>query len=148
MPLLLGPKTLASASKYRYGVWVGNPRGTAHVPGYCIAEVMPNERGGIVRQCGRKAKLFCAAHDPARVAAKEFRLNEREDQRKREQDRIVREGNRLLRRLHARGIGESANVHYVLASAQKFSESGYTRFLEIPFDDVVTLLDMIDNERA
>lgn len=67
------PMTLEEADKYRYGVWSGNPRGTAYDP-YCCAAEISNKY--ISRQCSHKNGkgpdgLYCGIH--AKKVTKEMK---------------------------------------------------------------------------
>jgi hypothetical protein len=65
--MLSSPVTLAAARKYRYGKWGGNPSGNPFREGFCVAEVMPDERGPVPHQCQRSARTaspWCAIHKP------------------------------------------------------------------------------------
>lgn len=69
-----GPETLKEARNYRYGKWAGYPSGHAYSEGYCIMEIVPNERGALPRQCCNRGVPYCAIHRPG---AKEERAAKR-----------------------------------------------------------------------
>jgi len=58
------PKTIEEAKKYRYGSWVGNPKGTPYKEGRCAYEVWS---AFISYQCTRNnghgpEGLYCKQH--------------------------------------------------------------------------------------
>lgn len=59
------PQTLEEATKKRYGVWAGRPKGSPYSPEQCAFQVFPGR--SIHYQCVRKpghgiAKLYCKQH--------------------------------------------------------------------------------------
>ena len=131
---MLGPTTLKEAKHYRYGKWAGNPKGAPYRDGYCLAEIMPNERGAIRRQCGRRAGStgFCGAHDPERLAKAEATRNTEYAAAQAAQRGIEKEGEALVARL------EAGATHYHVG--HRFGDSGYRRMVCVPFEVLDTLL--------
>jgi len=91
----------------RYGKWAGRPTGEPENRGYCVVQIYPGGRGAIHRQCGSRrghgpGGIYCAHHDPARIARIKQDLAAVEQRKKTAQAAIEREGRRLKALLRLR----------------------------------------------
>ena len=92
----------------RYGKWAGKPTGFAEDARNCVVQIYPGGRGEMHRQCSAKrghgpSGLYCAHHDPGRVARIKGDLAAAAARKKAAQDAIERDGRRLARALRLRG---------------------------------------------
>lgn len=127
---MFGPTTLTEAREHRYGRWAGFPAGHPYRDGYCIAEIVPSERGAFSRQCShriRPGKLFCKIHDPVRRAQAEDHLLAERTKQDKERKAILKRGAALIKRT---GIKE-LEVHYNVGL--RFKDSGYRPEIVVPF---------------
>jgi len=114
----------------RYGQWAGKPGGWPEDPKNCIVQIYPGGRGAMHRQCSsRRGRgrdgLYCAHHDPDRLARIKRDLDAAEARKKAAANAIEREGRRLVRALgvsayvEMRGAGYAERLVVPFASARK-----------------------------
>lgn len=119
----------------RYGIWAGNPGGTAENPALCITAVGFGDFGGHGHQCRRPrghgdGGLYCRQH--AEQAARNATSEKAYTDRKKADAEITREGAELTKRV---GAGQ---VRYDSSGPSRLW--GYRRELILSFEVVERLL--------